>query len=623
LSAVQKRRGAAAREKPLRLTWLGEDLLLVSGLEATAEWTVAARSGRKTTPVESGGVVFSKPEAPDFGIVLMRLPGHRRSSPPDSLVLTADGTEKKIGRAAIVKAEISLDQLIAEDLTGGDSRSRVELQDLLCRIALPALEDPGGLSLATRLRRIRDTLQPSLPELVSGPESPQAASVDLIMAVDERSFWVVGWVRDVDRTLQNLALVTPEGLRAEVLAKAHRHPRPDVREVYGDPPEERHGFAAYIRLQQPSMLEAGWLVLLARADGTVSQLMGPDVVRDPTTVRIRILDEFAKEWPAREQLRTDHALPALTRLQDRQAASVRIDDITQYGDAPEAPAVSIIIPIYGRIDLLEHQLAHFGPDPQLAEADIVFVLDSPELAPVLRPLAANLQALHGIPFRIVEPSRNAGYSGANNIGVRQARADLVLLLNSDVIPVRAGWLGQMAAFYESTPEIGALGPKLLFEDLSIQHAGMYFKRELQTSLWGNLHYYKGFHRDFAPACVSRPVPAVTGACMMVGRALYEEVGGLRYGYVQGGYEDSDFCVRLAERGLRNWYLAAVELYHLEAQSFPSPERRLATAFNTWLQTHLWNWTIERMMGEQENEQRAADSASGGERTLPNPLSSVA
>jgi hypothetical protein len=86
--------------------------------------------------------------------------------------------------------------------------------------------------------------------------------------------------------------------------------------------------------------------------------------------------------------------------------------------------------------------------------------------------------------------------------------------------------------------------------------------------------------------------------------------------VQGGYEDSDFCVRLAERGLRNWYLAAVELYHLEAQSFPSPERRLATAYNTWLQTHLWNWTIEQMMGEQETGQK-------DEQTLPNPLSSVA
>jgi GT2 family glycosyltransferase len=176
----------------------------------------------------------------------------------------------------------------------------------------------------------------------------------------------------------------------------------------------------------------------------------------------------------------------------------------------------------------------------------------------------------------------------------------------------------MAAFYEATPDIGALGPKLLFEDLSIQHAGMYFERELHTSLWGNLHYFKGFHRDFAPARVSRPVPAVTGACAMLGRGLYEELGGLRYGFVQGGYEDSDLCIRLAERGLRNWYLAEVELYHLEAQSFPSPVRALATGFNTWLQTYLWDHTIERLM----QEQKTAEPLSAGEPEVPSRLSSV-
>ena len=55
---------------------------------------------------------------------------------------------------------------------------------------------------------------------------------------------------------------------------------------------------------------------------------------------------------------------------------------------------------------------------------------------------------------------------------------------------------------------------------------------------------------------------------MVERELYDQVGGLRRSYVQGGYEDSDLCLRLIEAGRRNWYLADVELYHLEAQSFP-------------------------------------------------------
>jgi O-antigen biosynthesis protein len=610
LSAVQK--------GSLRSTWLGTDLLLLSGIEPADQWTAAGRAGRKTKPVEVGSIAFSRPETQPLGIALLKLPGHGRSSPPDSLVLTRDAVEQKIGRAALAKSEISFAQFISEELGGGDAASREALQELLRRLALPALEEPGGLMLATQLRELRDLLQNPLPELISGPESPQAASVDLIMAVDDRSFWVVGWVRDVDRTLRNLVLVSPEGARADLLDGAYRFPRPDVQEAYGDGPEQKHGFAVYLSLRNPSLLDAGWLALVERADGFVSQLRGPEVVKDPGTVRVRILDDFAKESPDRERLRVDHALPAVTRLQDRHARSIQIRDIKAYGEPPASPEVSIIIPLYGRIDLVEHQLAHFGHDPELSQADVVFVLDSPELAPVLRPLAADLHVLYGIPFRIVELSRNAGYSGANNIGVNQARARLVLLLNSDVIPVQPGWLGQLAAFYDSTAQIGTLGPKLLFEDLSIQHAGMYFRREPATSLWGNLHYHKGLHRDFAPAGVSRPVPAVTGACMMVARDLYTELGGFRYGYVQGGYEDSDFCIRITERGLRNWYLAEVELYHLEAQSFPSPERQLATAYNKWLQTRLWDGTIEQLMSQHE-----AEWGQAGELKPPSSLSRVA
>jgi GT2 family glycosyltransferase len=333
-----------------------------------------------------------------------------------------------------------------------------------------------------------------------------------------------------------------------------------------------------------------------------------------------VLDEFGRERKEREHLRHGHAHPALTRLQERARPLVEIEDEIQFGAPPSQPDVSVVVPLYQRIDLLEHQLVQFGRDPQLAQADLVYVLDSPELASELRPLAAELYAFHEAPFRVVVLARNAGYSAANNVGVSQARGRLVVLMNSDVMPASPGWLERMAAFHDSTPQIGALGPKLLYEDLSIQHAGMYFRRETQTALWGNMHYFKGLHRDLAEAGVSRPVPAVTGACLMVDRELYGEVGGLSDLFVQGGYEDSDFCLKLAERDLRNWYLADVELYHLEAQSFASPLRTLATSYNTWLQTQVWGEAIERLMQSQELAEH--DLFAGDRLTIPSQLSSV-
>ena len=70
--------------------------------------------------------------------------------------------------------------------------------------------------------------------------------------------------------------------------------------------------------------------------------------------------------------------------------------------------------------------------------------------------------------------------------------------------------------------------------------------------------------------------------MMISAALYAEIGGLRGGFIQGDYEDSDLCLRLAEAGLETWYLPAVALYHLEGQSYPSDERNRASQFNKWL-----------------------------------------
>src|SRR4029453_254268 len=137
-----------------------------------------------------------------------------------------------------------------------------------------------------------------------------------------------------------------------------------------------------------------------------------------------------------------------------------------------------------------------------------------------------LHALYGLPFVVLTLSRNAGYAAANNIAAEQARGRLLLLLNSDVIPSEPGWLGRMRRFFDATPQIGALGPKLLFEDDSIQHAGMYFERDPITSWWHNLHFYKGYDRALPAANVSRPVPAVTGACMMTESALFQKLGGL-------------------------------------------------------------------------------------------------
>ena len=179
--------------------------------------------------------------------------------------------------------------------------------------------------------------------------------------------------------------------------------------------------------------------------------------------------------------------------------------------------------------------------------------------------------MYAVPFRLVLLRRNLGFADANHVG--------------------------------------AVGAKLLYEDDSLQHAGMYFDRPEGSALWTNGHYFKGLHRSFPAANVARIVPGVTAACMMVDRDLYERAGGLSHSYVQGGYEDSDFCLRLIELGRRNWYMPGAELYHLEGQSYPSKFRQLATDYNMWLHTHRWNDRIEEVNREYAPQAvRARDAA---------------
>jgi GT2 family glycosyltransferase len=257
--------------------------------------------------------------------------------------------------------------------------------------------------------------------------------------------------------------------------------------------------------------------------------------------------------------------------------------------------VTIVVPLYRRIDFLEHQLAAFVDDPDLAGADLVYVLDSPELAPQLRTAAVALHDLYGVPFRILTVERNLGFAGANNAGASLARGRLVLLLNSDVLPAAPGWLSSLVEFHDRTPGLGAVGPKLVYEDGSIQHAGMYFFRTAGSPLWENGHYYKGLHRTFPPANEARIVPALTAACLLLSVELWREMGGLRGTFIQGDFEDSDLCLRIAAHGRDCWYLPDVELYHLEGQSYPTHMRQLTSRFNTWLHTHFWDDAITDAM----------------------------
>jgi GT2 family glycosyltransferase len=488
-----------------------------------------------------------------------------------------------------------LKALVRDELAPLEAESR---EAILAALAAGAtLDGHSSFELSRSLHAIREVLRERLPRCAVNEEQPLGLAVEEILSVDDSTFWINGWMHDEDGGGE-VSIVSPEGARAAVTEHAFRYERSDVVQFYsglgGDPTRE-HGFTAYVSLSAASRLADGWIAELRTSDGIELEIQCPSVVGDLQVVRSTILGELGSSGAVGGSLAEDHGRPALTRLQEQIVAESEVESVDDYGRLPNEPAVSIVVPLYKRLDFVEHQLLQFSGDHDFAEAELIYVLDSTEQKEELARQARQLFALYGLPFRVVNLSSGAGFAGANNHGIRLAGARRLLLLNSDVIPDQPGWISAMNDFYEQTPAIGALGPKLLYEDDSLQHAGLYFHRAAGAELWENVHCFKGLHRTFPAANVARPVPAVTAACMMIDRELYDEVGGLPLHFVQGDYEDSELCLRLAEAGRENWYLPSVELYHLEGQSYVPGVRRIPSEYNMWLHSQLHGEQIETIM----------------------------
>jgi GT2 family glycosyltransferase len=541
----------------------------------------------------------------DRSLLMVCIPDKRYSlGRGDTMVLRIDRLEVELDFALRRKLSVELKTFMREQLAALGPEARAEVLRFLAR-ALAVQPHRGALLLSETLFGVREALRERLPRYLHAPDQPRGMAIDSIMAVDDNSFYMSGWLRDEEAEIIRFDAVSPEGDRASLRDRLYTFRRPDVTDFFSAgvqsrrDPNEEVGFICFFELDSPSFLGTGWLVEMQNADGSALLAPCPPVLRETVAVRNRILSDPARDRLPDDRLMEDHVMPAMLRISEQVEAATRLRSVIAFGDPPANPQVSIIVPLYKRIDLVEQQLAEFTKDPELAQADLVYVLDSPEQKDELIDLVSRLFPIYLVPLRVAVLQQNVGFANANNAGASIARAPLLLLMNSDVLPDKPGWLSTMASFYLATPRIGALGPKLLYEDGSIQHAGMHFHQPTGSTLWQDAHYFKGLHRAFPDANVTRPVPLVSGACLMIARELYEVHGGLQARYVQGDYEDADLCMRLSDLGLENWYLPEAELFHLEALSYVADLRMPANRYNAWLHTHLWRSRIEALAGEAE------------------------
>ncbi len=157
------------------------------------------------------------------------------------------------------------------------------------------------------------------------------------------------------------------------------------------------------------------------------------------------------------------------------------------------------------------------------------------------------------------------YSAVNNLGVSYATGEYILLLNNDTEVITVNWLEELL-MYAQREDVGAVGAKLYYGDKTIQHAGVVIGLGAHRTA-GHSHYKQ--HRQnlgyMGRLCYAQNVSAVTGACLMVKKSLYDEVLGLDEGFAIS-LNDVDFCLKLREKQLLNVFTPFCELYHYESVS---------------------------------------------------------
>jgi len=168
-------------------------------------------------------------------------------------------------------------------------------------------------------------------------------------------------------------------------------------------------------------------------------------------------------------------------------------------------------------------------------------------------------------IKLIANDNNAGYAKANNQGIKIAKGNYILLLNSDTL-VKKGSLGIMVAFAEKTADAGVVGVRLLNADGSLQPSCFHFPT-VKNAILEYFFGQKGLFDKYAPKG-NKPVvvDAVVGASFLITPEAINQVGLLDERY-WAYFEDIDYCRQVGKKGLKVYYLPKVEIIHYHGASF--------------------------------------------------------
>jgi len=248
-----------------------------------------------------------------------------------------------------------------------------------------------------------------------------------------------------------------------------------------------------------------------------------------------------------------------------------LDDIGRYRiiyNVQSEPLVSIIIPTKDRIDVLKTCIDSIVEKSTYKNIEIV-VLDN-QSTDVITIEYLNAISQTDPRVRVLKYDLPFNYSLINNYAVESAKGEVLLFLNNDMEVISPDWLESMLG-HTLRPEVGAVGCKLYYPDDTVQNAGIVIgvSRFVGESYKRYARIARGYKSGLM---IDRNVSAVTGACMMIRRETFEEVGGFDEQY-QIAYNDVDLCLKIRSKGYLIVWTPFAEFYHHESLTRGKPSTK--------------------------------------------------
>ena len=210
----------------------------------------------------------------------------------------------------------------------------------------------------------------------------------------------------------------------------------------------------------------------------------------------------------------------------------------------DKPLISIIVPTKDQLPILQRCIESLLEKTAYANYELLIVDNNSETPEALA-WFAGVEAMGDSKVRILRYPHPFNYSAINNMAAREARGEYLVLLNNDTAIISERWLDELLN-HAQRPEVGIVGAKLLYPDGRIQHAGVVLGLRGPAD-----HPFIGEPMDAAGYMqrlqVDQNYSAVTAACLMIRKSIYEEVGGLEEGF-KVSYNDVDLCLKVREAG---------------------------------------------------------------------------